>query len=412
MKNGENYNSRRSFIQKLAALSIVVAVPNLLISCKEKLISIALKATGTNHILGHRLWLKNFPKPINELSTHYLIIGGGISGLAAARELKKKGIEDFLVLELENKIGGNAANGQNEFSKFPLAAHYLPLPNLRDAALLAFLEEAKIIVDYKDNMPVFDETQLCFDPNERLFIRNSWQTNLIPRYGNSKNADFQMDLFLKKMTEFRAKKGTDGKYFFDIPRSFCSKDTTLDELDSITMKTWLINNGFDAEEVLEYVNYCCRDDFGLGIAFVSAWAGIHYFAARKQEHKNYDDTVLTWPEGNGRLVHHLKSNIENKIATNQLVYEIQTVSNGAKVLVFNAKTNESTTIFAQKVLVATPQYITKYLLPNRTQISKKFNYAPWLTASIIVSELPDNEGFPLSWDNVIYKAKGLSLIHI
>ena len=64
------------------------------------------------------------------------------------------------------------------------------------------MSESKIIIDYKDNLPVFDETQLCFDPNERLFIRNSWQTDLIPRYGNSKEVNNQMDFFLKKMTEF------------------------------------------------------------------------------------------------------------------------------------------------------------------------------------------------------------------
>ena len=61
MKSGENYNSRRTFIKKIAALSIIAAVPSLLVSCKDKLIEIALKLTGTNHILGHRLWLKNFP---------------------------------------------------------------------------------------------------------------------------------------------------------------------------------------------------------------------------------------------------------------------------------------------------------------------------------------------------------------
>ena len=126
MKSGVNYNSRRTFIKKIAALSIIAAVPSLLVSCKDKLIEIALKLTGTNHILGHRLWLKNFPKPTNEIKIPYLIVGGGISGLSAARQFKRKGIEDFLVLELENKLGGNSANGENQHSKFPLAAHYLP----------------------------------------------------------------------------------------------------------------------------------------------------------------------------------------------------------------------------------------------------------------------------------------------
>lgn len=411
MKSGENYNSRRTFIKKIAALSIIAAVPSLLVSCKDKLIEIALKLTGTNHILGHRLWLKNFPKPTKEIQIPYLIVGGGISGLSAARQFKRKGIEDFLVLELENKLGGNSANGENQYSKFPLAAHYLPLPNVRDKELLNFLEESKIIVDYKDNLPVFDETQLCFDPNERLFIRNSWQTDLIPRYGNSKEADNQMDLFLQKMTEFRENKGKDGKYFFDIPMSFCSSDESLNSLDEITMKKWLLDNNFSAEEILEYVDYCCKDDFGLGIEFVSAWAGIHYFAARKHENKKYDDTVLTWPEGNGRLVKHLKSFVENKVLTNHLVYDIQLNSDGVKVLVFNDKSNESITVLAKKVILATPQYITKYLVSERKNTANNFHYAPWFTASITLTDIPDNGSFPLSWDNVIYKAKGLGYVY-
>lgn len=411
MKSGENYNSRRNFIKNLTAISVLTAVPNFLVACKDTLVEIGLKLSGTNHILGHRLWLKNFPKPTKEIKIPYLIVGAGVTGLSVARQFKKKGIENFLVLELENTIGGNSANGENKYSKFPFAAHYLPLPNLRDKELLNFLEESKIIVGYENNLPVFDETQLCFDPNERLFIRNSWQTDLIPRYGNSKKVDNQIDLFLKKMTDFRDKKGNDGKYFFDIPISFCSEDSNLDYLDSKTMKGWMLENNFNSEEIFEYVDYCCRDDFGLGIEYVSAWAGIHYFASRKHENVKYDNTVLTWPEGNARLVKHLKSYVESKVLTNNLVYDIKNNSNGVKAFVFDSKNNESVIFSAEKVIITAPQYIVKHLLSNRKIITEKFNYAPWFTATITLSDIPDNGSFPLSWDNVIYKAKGLGYVY-
>lgn len=411
MKSGENYNSRRNFIKNLTAISVLTAVPNFLVACKDTLVEIGLKLSGTNHILGHRLWLKNFPKPTKEIKIPYLIVGAGVTGLSVARQFKKKGIENFLVLELENTIGGNSANGENKYSKFPFAAHYLPLPNLRDKELLNFLEESKIIVGYENNLPVFDETQLCFDPNERLFIRNSWQTDLIPRYGNSKEVDNQIDLFLKKMTDFRDKKGNDGKYFFDIPISFCSEDSNLDYLDSKTMKGWMLENNFNSEEIFEYVDYCCRDDFGLGIEYVSAWAGIHYFASRKHENVKYDNTVLTWPEGNARLVKHLKSYVESKVLTNNLVYDIKNNSNGVKAFVFDSKNNESVIFSAEKVIITAPQYIVKHLLSNRKIITEKFNYAPWFTATITLSDIPDNGSFPLSWDNVIYKAKGLGYVY-
>jgi phytoene dehydrogenase-like protein len=411
MKSGGNYNSRRRFIQKLAAFAVMAAVPNFLLSCKEKLAEFVLKATGTNHILGHRLWLKNFPPPSKIVQIPYLIIGGGITGLSAARQLKKKGITDFYVLELERNVGGNSSNGANKYSKFPLAAHYLPLPNIRDKELLAFLEESKIIIGYKKGMPIFDEQQLCFDPNERLFIRNTWQSDLIPKYGNSSESDRQIELFFQLISEYRSKKGTDGKFFFDIPLHFCSKDSDLNDLDDKTMRTWLDENKFDADELLSYLDYCCKDDFGLGIEFVSAWAGIHYFAARKHENTIYNDTVLTWPEGNGRLVEHLKLYAKNNVLTNNLVYEIKSENKAVKVLVYNDETNESIHFIAEKVMVCTPQFINKYLFEERKKMYKGFHYAPWFSAAVTLAEIPDNGSFPLSWDNVILKGKGLGYVY-
>lgn len=100
MKNGENYNnSRRNFL-KIITTSLL-AIP-LLEACKEKVVTLLIRLSGTNHILGHRLRVKNFPKPSKEITIPYLIIGGGISGLSAARQLTKKGITDFLMVELED----------------------------------------------------------------------------------------------------------------------------------------------------------------------------------------------------------------------------------------------------------------------------------------------------------------------
>jgi cation diffusion facilitator CzcD-associated flavoprotein CzcO len=45
---------------------------------------------------------------INEQSHKIVIIGAGVSGLTAAHKLFNMGIEDFLVLESEDVVGGNA----------------------------------------------------------------------------------------------------------------------------------------------------------------------------------------------------------------------------------------------------------------------------------------------------------------
>jgi len=414
MKNGENYNlkSRRTFLKSISAGIILASIPSFLQSCKEKAITFAIRLSGTNHILGHRLRTKDFPKISRTIEIPYLIIGGGISGLSAARQLKKRGIEDFLVLELEKNTGGNSRNGENKHSKYPLGAHYLPLPNVHDKELLQFLKESKIITGFKEDFPVFDEEQLTFMPQERLFIKNTWQESLVPKFGISKASEEEFNRFFQMMTDFRIKKGSDGKFIFDIPISNSSKDESFNFLDKISMKEWLLDNKFSSEELFEYVNYCCRDDFGLGIEFVSSWAGIHYFASRKHNAtKDTAENVLTWPEGNSRLATHLKAFSKDKTLPNHLVYETKIIGNKVNVKVYDDTKKESFEIISDKVILATPQFINGYLLPERTEMAKKFHYAPWLLATLTVDDLSDNNSFPLCWDNVIYGAKGLGYIY-
>lgn len=407
MKSGANYN-RRAFI-KLAALG-ALAVP-ILKACGQKVAAMLVRLTGTSHVLGHRLWGKDFPKTTETITVPYLIIGGGISGLSAARQLTKSGISDFLVMEMEDHAGGNASNGENKYSKYPLGAHYLPLPNPHDAELIRFLQESKIITGFDANgLPVFDEEQLSFDPQERLYYRNTWQEDLIPKYGTTPDQDAQFAEFFATMKRFREGRGADGAYWFDLPVRNASSDAEIKQLDNLTMKQWLDTNGFTDESVHEYVDYCCRDDYGLGIAYVSAWAGVHYFCARKNSSYN-KDSVLTWPEGNARLAFHLKQYTKDKLLLNYLAYDVKMDDNCVTVLAFDASKKRSVRIQADKVIMATPQFVNQYLFSDRKAFTKKFTYAPWLLATLTLHDLPIDGSYPLCWDNVIYKGKGLGYIY-
>jgi hypothetical protein len=411
MKSGENYNKSRRFFLKGIAVSLLV-IP-FLQSCKERAITLFIRLSGTNHILGHRLRTKNFPKLTSQIHIPYLIVGGGISGLSAARQFSKKGINDFLLIELENHLGGNSSNGENNYSKFPLGAHYLPLPNRNDKELLRFLEEEKIILGSDpEGFPIFDELQLTFAPDERLFYKNSWQEGLVPKTGNSVDADVEFKNFFLKMDAFRLAKGTDAKFFFDIPLSLSSDEVTIRNLDNITMKQWFDDTGFSSKPLFDYIDYCCRDDFGLGIHYISAWAGIHYFAARKQDvTQDNKDNVLTWPEGNARLAYHLKKYTENKTLKNHLVYNVKIDGDKVIAKVFDAVNKESIEIIADKIIMATPQFVNQYIVENRSKLTQSFNYAPWLLATLVVSDLVDNDSYPLCWDNVIYGSKGLGYVY-
>lgn len=411
MKNGENYNNSRRNFFKIIATSLLF-IP-FLDACKEKVVTLLIRLSGTNHILGHQLRVQDFPKPTQEISVSYLIVGGGISGLSAARQLTKKGINDFLMVELEDHLGGNSSNGENKYSKYPLGAHYLPLPNLEDKALLEFLEEEKIILGYDSKgFPKFDETQLTIAPDERLFYKNNWQEGVVPKAGNTTEEDQELVRFFKLMDDFRTKKDEQGKYWFMIPLAESSENENVKKLDSITMKRWFEENQFTSKPLFNYIDYCCKDDFGLGIHYVSAYAGIHYFAGRKQNASaDKQDTVLTWPEGNSRLAHHLQKYVKGKSLKNHLVFQIENSNNKTVAKVFDNTTKTTIAIKADKILLATPQFVNQYLLENRKNLASNFHYTPWLLATLVVSDLTDNGSFPLCWDNVIYGSKGLGYVY-
>ncbi|MGH2664563.1 FAD-dependent oxidoreductase [Flavobacterium sp.] len=411
MKNGENYNySRRNLIKGIGASLLLMPF---LQFCSDKVITLLIRLSGTNHVLGHKLRVKNFPETSSQIHIPYLIVGGGISGLSAARQFSRKGISNFLIVELENHLGGNSSNGENKYSKYPLGAHYLPLPNFQDKELLQFLQEEKIILGYDSNrLPLFDELQLTFAPEERLFYKNNWQEGLIPKTGNSINDDNEFQRFFSEMESFREAKGSDGKFLFMIPLSLSSTDEKSRKLDQITMKKWLDAHNFTSEPLLEYVDYCCRDDFGLGIEYLSAWAGMYYFAARKQDAtSDKKDNVLTWPEGNARLASHLKKYTEGKVLKNHLVYDVKISGDKVIAKAFDDTNQKAIEIIADKVIMATPQFINQYVLENRKAFTKEFHYAPWLLATLVVSDLSGNFSFPLCWDNVIHGSKGLGYIY-
>ena len=408
MKNGVKFN-RRNFLKTsfLAACFL-----SFLQYCSKAAKSFIIKISGANHVLGHQLWAKNFPKPTGISKHKYIIVGAGITGLSAARFLKKNGIEDFALLEMEKHFGGNSSNGENKYSKFPLGAHYLPIPNRADEELKNFLRESKIYLkDDENGEPIFDEYQVTYAPEERLFYKNEWQENLIPQFATLKKVKAEFQHFFQLMDDFRKKKDTEEKFWFDIPIKNASRITEVKNLEKITFKTWLLENQFHSEELFWYLDYCCKDDFGLGSDFVSAWAGIFYFSARKNDwSKKYDGHVFTWAEGNARLAKHLAKFSETELLKNKLAYDCQLVNDEVELLVFDNISKKSIKMIAEKVLFATPQFVNQYLFPERKEATESLVYAPWLLATFQMNENFGAEE-ELNWDNVIYGVEGLGYIY-
>ena len=374
------------------------------------------KIVGANANIGHLLKDINTKISTKTITTGTVIIGGGISGLSAARWLKQNGHTDFILLELDAETGGNTASGKNETSAYSWGAHYIPIPNNDLKEYNHFLEECNIITGYNEaGLPFINEFYLCFTPQERLYINGHWQEGLVPDFGVPINEQQQIKKFFAQMLLFRLAKGTDGKDAFAIPADNSSNDALYKMLDTITMKEWLLQNNYTATYLHWYCNYCCRDDFGTDYSLASAWAGIHYFAGRKGMAANAPpQSVITWPEGNAWLAMQLKKNIKPTILTNQLATAISHNEQNVQVTIMDTITKNLSTIIAKKCIVATPQFIAVHLLKaeikRKQLVAENFVYQPWMVANITTKKLIERNGSGLSWDNVLYKSKALGYV--
>ncbi len=367
-----------------------------------------LLASGSG--LGHMLRDGSFPEPARTERVPVVIIGGGIAGLSAARRLSMNNVHDFVLLELESETGGNSVAGKNALTAYPWAAHYLPLPNPELKELHAFLEEAKVITGYEGERPVFEETFLCTEPHERLFINGSWQPDLVPEFGLSLEDREQVSAFFRLMESYRSQAGSDGKPAFAIPVDASSADPALRSLDSKSMAEFLQQHGWDSPYLRWYVGYCCADDYGTSIENTSAWAGIHYFASRRGVAANAKgSTVLTWPEGNAFLAGKLKTFPPANVRTGHAAFSITPGDDHVAVNCYDSVRKESYTLLADRVICASPQFVRHRLLPGNAGPGT-VSYSPWLVANLTVTDWPQGQGQPLSWDNVIYGSQSLGYV--
>jgi hypothetical protein len=400
---------RREFLRHIIQLGGVSLLLPSLQRCHNKA-EISGAMLGANHKVGHLLRDKSKIPPVSSiLRTDILIAGGGISGLSAKRWLERKGKKDVMMVEMGDKIGGNSVFGRNDVSAYPWGAHYLPVPDAKNKELVDFLHLSGVIDSFnEEGLPVYNEYHLCHDPEERLYINGYWQEGIVPEFGVAEADKRQIKSFFESVESIKKEKGSDGKYFFAIPVDTSSVDDKYKKLDKISFAGYLASSGFTSPVLLWYLEYCCKDDYGTGLNETSAWAGIHYFASRRGRGANASaSSVLTWPQGNGFLMDHLRVQCDNSnIYTDRLVYDISIQEDLVVALCYDAKAHKSVAIHANRILLSTPQYVNERLLPahlaDRGFIYDSVQYAPWVIANITLSQFPNSHGQPLSWDNVIY----------
>ena len=367
--------------------------------------------SGADLARGHRLRQGGFPDPQTVEEPGILVAGGGVAGLAAGWTLAETGFHDFRLLELEDAVGGNSRSGRNAVSAFPLGAHYLPVANREARALQHLLRRLGMIVGDKDGAPLYDPYQLCADLQERLLWQGRWQEGLIPRTGLSAQDEHDLAAFDSAIADFSARSGADGKPAFALPIAYSSQDPELLALDRIGFGQWLDGQGWRSPVLRAHLRYCIRDDYGCEPAHVSAWAGIHYFAGRRGwAADGAGDNLLTWPEGNDRLVRLMARRFQDRIRTGYIVHRFSRDGDHVLVDSFDARAGRTIRTRARAAILAMPHFVAARVAPEDVRASSAFTYAPWLVANVTLDRLPQGRGVRLAWDNVSSTSDSLGYV--
>ena len=127
---------RRKFVlDSIKALPLIFITPSLLASCGKD--------------------------EVNPNDKTVIVIGGGISGLAAAKKLKEKGFK-VIVLEAQQKIGGRLRTDRSLGIAFDEGASWIHGPTGNPITNLASQAGANTYLTDDDNLEVFDNTGTAY----------------------------------------------------------------------------------------------------------------------------------------------------------------------------------------------------------------------------------------------------------
>jgi len=350
-----------------------------------------------------------------------IIVGGGISGLAAAWKLARSGLTRFLLLEKAPAIGGTCLAGEENGIVFPWGAHYIEAPRPGAACLLEIGEDLGLIGGYEGGWPVVNPRYVPPGPEVNLVAGGKWGGSHFPLQIARSQDVVEYEAFRQDLYRWVKWRDQEGRPAFGCPLEDTSPAEEVRRLDEISMLEYVRSKGFRSELLDWHINDRMMDEYGGRMQDVSAWAGIQFWAQSNSEFMDLEPPgtpappTLSWPEGNAFLARGLAKRLTaSQWRCNALVVHVR--NEGERVLVTYAQGDrpDFTTLQARQVIYAAPKHAVYHVIPEleragRTEF-RQCQYVAWLVANVHLRRPPRIPGRSPAWETLAYQGWGVGYI--
>lgn len=293
----------------------------------------------------------NFPVPKPHRKVDVVIVGGGLSALTAAYQLRE---ENFLLLERETELGGNAKQGEYQGIKYALGSAYIADINEPFGSFYDTLG----IHPKPVNVPV-DLTRL----------NGQWQS-------------LEKSSLAKPYEKLRQHLGKllDSPDFPIVPIHAATPQAM--RLDKLSFLDYLKQLNMP-QELLQCVDAYCYSALGGGIKEISAYAGVNFYS-------EIAGNIYAFPGGNAYIAQTLTSQIrkagQNRIQSGVSVYHV--AQQGDQVLTsyfLNDQPEQFYTVASRAAIVCVPYFfagrIIQGLSDHQKAVMQGMQYGSYLVAN-------------------------------
>jgi len=355
--------NRRDFIKFVVAGAVSAGCPvdpSLVAAQSGEAHSNAASVEGEDNRICHQVRDgRVFSRPPASAKHDVVIVGGGVSGLAAAYRLQHR---DVLLLEKEPHWGGNAYAMEYEGSTYAAGAAFL------EANSLAFHFAKEIGLD---PLPVN-----CPDGSiiNGEFVADTWGDGLnkIPY------PPFTRESFKKFRKEMMA---------IDVEGRGL-------ELFNVKFSSFM---KLYAQEIKQWWDAFGPSNWGAASDDTAAAMGIE--ALQYLVASSHLDTRYTWPGGLGAITRKLAEILEPKYANRMQAgaTTVAVVPGKDDVQVTYVSAGDLKTVSAKAVIMATPKFITRRIvegIPDKqSEAMRQIRYAPYCVVNLIFDKPVFNKGY-------------------